>query len=68
MRSTTLSLMCNKAMHLSSCQHQRFVNARYGIPEDDQQHLAVQIEHIMQQGAHLGASRYFGSSSCTRAI
>ncbi len=44
-------------------QRQCFINARTGVPQCGQQHLAAQIRDVMEQGTHFGASRYFGSSS-----
>ena len=40
-------------------QRQRFVNARAGVPQRRQQHLAVQIGHIMEQGADFRCQQVF---------
>jgi hypothetical protein len=40
-------------------QRQRFVNARAGVPERRQQHLAMQIGHIVEQGADFRRQQVF---------
>ncbi len=44
-------------------QRRCFINARTGVPQCGQRRLAAQIRHVVEQGAHFRASRYFGSSS-----
>ena len=40
-------------------QRQRLVNARAGIPEGCQQHLAVEIGNIVEQGTHFRCQQVF---------
>lgn len=41
------------------CQPQRLINTRPGIPQGCQQHLAVQIGHVVEQGAHFRGQQVF---------
>ncbi|SWC09637.1 Uncharacterised protein [Klebsiella pneumoniae] len=40
-------------------QRQRFVNSGAGVPQGGQQHLAVQIGHVVEQGAHFRRQQVF---------
>ncbi|RFN19377.1 hypothetical protein CFSAN002061_07786 [Salmonella enterica subsp. enterica serovar Heidelberg str. CFSAN002061] len=41
-------------------QRQCFINARTGVPQCGQQHLAAQIRDVMEQGAHFRGQQVFG--------
>ena len=40
-------------------QRERFINARAGVPQRRQQHLAVKIRHVMEQGADFRRQQVF---------
>ena len=47
------------ASEKSPCQRQRFVNSRARVPERRQQHLAVKIRHVVEQGADFRRQQVF---------
>lgn len=40
-------------------QRQCFINARTGVPQCDQQHLAARLRDVMEQGAHFRGQQVF---------
>jgi hypothetical protein len=47
------------ASEKSPGQRQRLVDTRAGVPEGCQQHLAVKIRHVMEQGADFRRQQVF---------
>jgi hypothetical protein len=47
------------ASEKSPGQRERFINARAGVPQRRQQHLAVKIRHVMEQGADFRRQQVF---------